>query len=319
MPQWLITISALYDERQYVTPTTLLGNPLKTLIPFLKLSLLQCGRMRVKYLVVVVIDLLFPIPIYKTFKCLEMKTASDASSISYLIEGEGSVQSLSEQRKQDDDDAKTHIKAHVVECKPSDRAYRGSDLPELLATMAITVTEDELRPVIPGDWKKITPDGVMDVLSSLRLVKGFEWTVVAEHLRNTGVVTLGVYDYLRYKMGNMDEDPAIINATRVSLEFHIPPRYILYISTGLILLLAGGAIVGLMAGLWMNKADQREKDQAITLQNIIQLFTENFATTLFDHQGESLQEEAFALVESQLHCTFGGNNSGTKVKSWRLG
>lgn len=226
-----------------------------------------------------------------------MKTASDASSISYLIEGEGSVQSLSEQRKQDDDDAKAQIKAHVVECKPSDRAYRGSDLPDLLATMAITVTEDELRPVIPGDWKKITCDGVMDVLSSLRLVKGFEWTVVAEHLRNSGVVKLGIYDYLRYKTGKMDEDPAIINATRVSLEFHIPPRYILYISTGLILLLAGGAIVGLMAGLWMNKADQREKDQAITLQNIIQLFTENFASTLFDHQGESLQEEAFALVE----------------------
>jgi class 3 adenylate cyclase len=226
-----------------------------------------------------------------------MKSVSEGSSINYLIESEGSIQSLSEQRQADDEEAMAVIKVHVVDLKPPDRLYRGSDLPELLAKMAITVTEDELRPVIPGDWKKISCDGVMDVLASLKPLKGFEWTVVAEHLRNSGVLKLGPYDYLRYKLGMMDDDPLVVSATRVALQLHIPPRYILYVSTGLILLLAGGVIVALMAGLWMDKADQREKDQSVILQNIIQLFTEKLANAMLESQGEFLQEEAFALVE----------------------
>jgi class 3 adenylate cyclase len=149
----------------------------------------------------------------------------------------------------------------------------GTDVCQILELLGLPFEDAEVRPIL-ADWAKVSLEGALEAVTTVRITHNADLAHMTQRMEE-GIIRLSLCAYISYMLPFTDKDPSWAYRT-IELNVDIAPRQLLFASTGIVLLVAGFAILLLMSLLWLGQANQREEVQLENFHLLLHSFTTSF-------------------------------------------
>lgn len=170
----------------------------------------------------------------------------------------------------------------------------GKDLCQILEGLGLPNEESEVRPLLP-DWSQVSAENTVEAVTTIRITHNAELALLLQRMEE-GIIRLSLCDYIYYKLPFTEKDPSWAYRT-VEVSLNLAPRHVLFISTGVVLLVAGIAILLLMSLLWLSQANRREEVQMENFQLLLQSFATSFEQRFVESHAQTMVDEADTLAK----------------------
>eukprot|EP00672_Neobodo_designis_P022325 CAMPEP_0174848744 /NCGR_PEP_ID=MMETSP1114-20130205/13701_1 /TAXON_ID=312471 /ORGANISM="Neobodo designis, Strain CCAP 1951/1" /LENGTH=239 /DNA_ID=CAMNT_0016083049 /DNA_START=38 /DNA_END=753 /DNA_ORIENTATION=- len=177
-------------------------------------------------------------------------------------------------------------------------AVTGKDVCQILESLGLPFEEAEVKPLLP-DWGNVSAEAVLEAVTTVRITHNAELDHMVQRMEE-GTIRLSLCEYLRYKLPFTKKDPAWQHRTIV-FSLDLAPRQVLFISTGVVLLVAGMSILLLMSLLWLRQANNREEVQMENFHLLLHSFAESFEQRFLDVHAATMVDEADTLAKMVEH------------------
>ena len=198
-----------------------------------------------------------------------------------------------------DNDAENRLKEYLYSRGDSVRAEKGTmtgaDVLTLLSSLGLTADEAEIRPHIP-DWQSVSNETAVQVLTIIREQQNVDIARLLQRV-DEGPIKLPVFSYLWYVMPCSTKKPEWAHR-KVEMAVDLTPRQILFVTTALVLIVAGIAILVVMSFMWLSQANSRAETQMDAQHALISSFASSFEQqfTVIDTASLSDQADTLALL-----------------------
>ena len=170
----------------------------------------------------------------------------------------------------------------------------GEDACKILQSVGLQAEEVDVRPMVP-DWSNVPLELMHEIVTTARLTQNADVGQLIKFMEND-VIRLHLCDWIMYKLPCTEKDPDWQYRT-IQLEFNVPPRYRLFASTGIVLLLTGMAILLLMSLLWLQQAADREKVQLKNFHLLLSSFSQSFEQSFIRTHGDTMVDQVDTLAK----------------------
>jgi class 3 adenylate cyclase len=170
----------------------------------------------------------------------------------------------------------------------------GKDVCQILESLGLPFEETEVKPLLP-DWTNVTPDAAVEAVTTVRITHNAELHHMIQRMEE-GVIRLSVFEYLWYKSPFSSKDPTWQHRA-VEFSLDLAPRQILFVSTGVVLLVAGMAILLLMSLLWLDQSGTRDEVRMGNFHLLLQSFAESFEQRFLEVHASTMVDEADTLAK----------------------
>jgi class 3 adenylate cyclase len=170
----------------------------------------------------------------------------------------------------------------------------GKDVCQILEALGLPFEEGEVKPLLP-DWGNVSTEAAVEAVTTVRITHNAELDHMIQRMEE-GIIRLSLWEYLMYKLPFTKKDPAWQHRA-IEFSLDLAPRQVLFISTGVVLLVAGMSILLLMSLLWLGQARGREEVQLQNFQLLLHSFAESFEQRFLDVHAATMVDEADTLAK----------------------
>jgi class 3 adenylate cyclase len=174
----------------------------------------------------------------------------------------------------------------------------GKDVCHILESLGLPFEETEVRPLLP-EWDNVSAEAALEAATTVRITHNAELDHMVQRMEE-GTIRLSLFEYIKYKLPFTAKDPDWQHRTIV-FSLDLAPRQVLFISTGVVLLVAGMSILLLMSLLWLNQANDREEVQMENFHLLLHSFAESFEQRFLDVHAATMVDEADTLAKMVEH------------------